>query len=153
MQRRSRKDTGGMSMKGHSSATKSLLCSECHKRMETVYEEIEAVVCHICCVHKGPALAKKVEYEGPTRKFKGWKFMKVYVDQEQNVYHKGVEQPKLKGTLPPTTEKPKKSRFKKEQEKAKKELKLAEKYHRKVEKIKASEEVKQKAVEEAMSDL
>jgi len=33
---------------------------------------------------------------------RGWQFMKEYVDEQGNVYHKGVEQPKLKGTLPPT---------------------------------------------------
>ena len=32
----------------------------------------------------------------------GWHFMKEFVDKSGNVFHKGVEQPKLKGTLPPT---------------------------------------------------
>jgi|TARA_R100000353_G_scaffold9055_1_gene10432 hypothetical protein len=38
----------------------------------------------------------------------GWHFMKEFVDKDGNVFHKGVEQPKLKGTLPPTKVKPKK---------------------------------------------
>lgn len=33
---------------------------------------------------------------------KGWKFMKVFVYSDGTVYHKGVEQPDLKGTLPIT---------------------------------------------------
>ena len=34
---------------------------------------------------------------------KGWKFMKVFVYSDGTVYHKGIEQPELKGTLPITT--------------------------------------------------
>jgi uncharacterized membrane-anchored protein YjiN (DUF445 family) len=129
-------------MSRHSVVIKDLVCSECNKVTEKVFEEVAAVVCHLCCVKKGPQMVKQVIHEKENRKLKGWKFMKVYVDHEGNVYHKGEEQPKLKGTLPPTLEKPKKSRFKKEQEKTKKELKLAEKYHRKMDKIK-QEEAKQ----------
>ncbi len=33
---------------------------------------------------------------------RGWKWMKEFVDAKGNVYHKGVEQPKLKGTRPAT---------------------------------------------------
>jgi len=33
---------------------------------------------------------------------RGWKWMKEFVDAKGNVYHKGVEQPKLKGTRPVT---------------------------------------------------
>tara|TARA_B100000683_G_C12237294_1_gene451656 strand:+ start:144 stop:593 length:450 start_codon:yes stop_codon:yes gene_type:complete len=38
----------------------------------------------------------------------GWHFMNEYVDADGNVFHKGKEQPDLKGTLPPTKIKPKK---------------------------------------------
>ena len=38
----------------------------------------------------------------------GWHWMTEYVDKDGNVFHKGKEQPKLKGTLPPTKVKPKK---------------------------------------------
>ena len=34
--------------------------------------------------------------------------MAEFVDKDGNVFHKGKEQPKLKGTLPPTKVKPKK---------------------------------------------
>jgi len=38
----------------------------------------------------------------------GWHFMKEFVDKDGKVFHKGVEQPKLFGTLPATKVKPKK---------------------------------------------
>ena len=38
----------------------------------------------------------------------GGHFMNEFVDKDGNVFHKGKEQPKLKGTLPPTKIKPKK---------------------------------------------
>jgi hypothetical protein len=43
---------------------------------------------------------------------KGWKFMKEYVDANGNVFHKGVEQPALKGTLKPTVIEPKQEKQK-----------------------------------------
>ena len=47
----------------------------------------------------------------------GWHFMNEFVDKDGNVFHKGVEQPKLKGTLPPTKVEPvkRKKRRSKEQ--------------------------------------
>ena len=45
----------------------------------------------------------------PTGRPAGWHWMAEFVDKDGNVFHKGVEQPKLKGTLPPTkVKKPKK---------------------------------------------
>ena len=38
----------------------------------------------------------------------GWHFMNEFVDKDGNVFHKGKEQPKLKGTLKPTKVKAKK---------------------------------------------
>ena len=38
----------------------------------------------------------------------GWHWMKEFVDKDGTVYHLGKEQPKLKGTLPPTKVTPKK---------------------------------------------
>ena len=38
----------------------------------------------------------------------GWHFMNEFVDKDGNVFHKGKEQPKLKGTRPITVVKPKK---------------------------------------------
>jgi len=38
----------------------------------------------------------------PTGRPAGWHWMKEFVDKDGTVYHMGKEQPKLKGTLPPT---------------------------------------------------
>ena len=50
---------------------------------------------------------KTTKYK-PTGRPAGWHFMNEFVDKDGNVFHKGKEQPKLKGTLPPTKVKPKK---------------------------------------------
>ena len=42
----------------------------------------------------------------------GWHWMAEYVDKDGNVFHKGKEQPELKGTLKPTKVKPRKKRKK-----------------------------------------
>ena len=44
----------------------------------------------------------------PTGRPAGWHFMKEFVDKWGNVFHKGVEQPDLKGTRPITLSKEKK---------------------------------------------
>lgn len=36
------------------------------------------------------------------KKPRGWHFRDVFVDDEGNVYHKGIIQPELKGTIPPS---------------------------------------------------
>ena len=46
----------------------------------------------------------------------GWHFMREFVDKDGTVFHKGVEQPKLKGTLPATVVKPKKKTKRRTQE-------------------------------------
>jgi len=42
----------------------------------------------------------------------GWQWMNEFVDKDGNVFHKGKEQPKLKGTLKPTKVKPRKKKKK-----------------------------------------
>ena len=42
----------------------------------------------------------------------GWHFMSEYVDKDSNVFHRGKEQPDLKGTLEPTKVKPRKKKKK-----------------------------------------
>jgi len=46
----------------------------------------------------------------------GWHFMNEFVDKDGTVYHKGKEQPKLKGTRPITVVKPKKKTKRRSQE-------------------------------------
>jgi len=60
-----------------------------------------SVLCHNCSVRLAgdPEVGAGYKSSGKPR---GWQFMKEFVDEQGNVYHKGVEQPTLKGTLPPT---------------------------------------------------
>jgi hypothetical protein len=60
-----------------------------------------AVLCP-ACTNKLVDAPDIGNYYTPTGHPRGWQFMKVYVDTEGNVYHKGVVQPNLKGTLPIT---------------------------------------------------
>jgi len=46
----------------------------------------------------------------------GWHFMNEFVDKDGTVFHKGKEQPKLKGTRPITVVKPKKKTKRRSQE-------------------------------------
>ena len=52
-------------------------------------------------LHKKFPDVSKPSYQ-PTGRPSGWHFMNEFVDKDGTVYHKGKEQPKLKGTLPPT---------------------------------------------------
>ena len=58
------------------------------------------------------------DFENKTKSYKptgrpaGWHFMNEFVDKDGNVFHKGKEQPKLKGTLKPTKVKPPKKKVK-----------------------------------------
>ena len=56
-------------------------------------------------LHKKFSDVSKPSYQ-PTGRPSGWHFMNEFVDKDGTVYHKGKEQPKLKGTLPPTKVKP-----------------------------------------------
>jgi len=68
---------------------------------EEVAEYTLSVLCN-CCTRKisaPPEISKGYQSKGMIR---GWQFMKEFVHEDGRVFHKGVEQPRLKGTLPPT---------------------------------------------------
>ena len=69
----------------------------------------------------------------PTGRPPGWHWMVEFVDKDGNVFHKGKEQPKLKGTLKPTKVKPPK----KTKRRTKEQMLLAIDAERKVELKKA----------------
>ncbi len=69
--------------------------------MTVVGEDATAVTCHHCVneMVEGPQIsARRVSSGRPA----GWHFMSEYIDKDGNVFHKGIEQPKLKGTLEPS---------------------------------------------------
>ena len=95
-----------------------MLCKRCQSEYVETSEDAVAVTCSMC-VHKlctsqmsleemMPSLRKKVSSGRPA----GWHFMNEFVDKDGNVFHKGKEQPELKGTLKPTKVKPPKKRKK-----------------------------------------
>ena len=51
---------------------------------------------------KFPELHEEKKKREATGRPAGWHFMAEFVDKDGNVFHKGKEQPKLKGTLKPT---------------------------------------------------
>ena len=85
-------------------------CKVCG-RYEKVGDEATAVKCgrctHMSMVANYPDEDKSYK---PTGRPVGWHWMTEFVDKEGNVFHRGKEQPKLKGTLPPTKVKPPKKR-------------------------------------------
>ena len=93
-------------------------CKVCQSEYVQTGEDAVAVTCSLCtqrlCLsHMSleemiPSLRKKVSSGRPA----GWHFMKEFVDKKGNVFHKGKEQPELKGTLSPTKVKPPKKRKK-----------------------------------------
>tara|TARA_B100000902_G_scaffold24203_1_gene29127 strand:- start:6222 stop:6806 length:585 start_codon:yes stop_codon:yes gene_type:complete len=69
--------------------------------MTVVGEDTQAVTCHHCVneMVEGPQIsARRISSGRPA----GWHFMAEYVDKDGNVFHKGKEQPKLKGTIKPS---------------------------------------------------
>ena len=79
---------------------------------EVVDELATGVKCSRCVnmiMMKNYPLEIKPSYI-PTGRPPGWHFMAEFVDKDGNVFHKGKEQPKLKGTLKPTKVKPPKKR-------------------------------------------
>jgi phage FluMu protein Com len=77
---------------------KSLRCDTCNRIVEKVDIKAVKVKCWKCVskMVKGPEIKSVIKSDKP----RGWKFMKEYVHTDGTVYHKGVEQTALKGTLP-----------------------------------------------------
>ena len=92
-----------------------LQCKVCYD-YKKVDEDIKAVTCSKCTMVNTLKLKPIDEFfakrHRPTGRPAGWHWMAEYVDKDGNVFHKGKEQPKLKGTLEPTKVKPPKKRKK-----------------------------------------
>jgi hypothetical protein len=74
---------------------------------EVVGDETIATTCWEC-VNNVIGFPKEPTGYVPTGRPMGWHWMKEFVDKDGNVFYKGKEQPKLKGTLPVTEIKRKK---------------------------------------------
>ena len=69
---------------------------ECSERLK-VMDNVVSVICWKCVARKIPAPQSRSQQ--PTGFPRGWKFFKEFVHEDKKVYHKGVEQPELFGTL------------------------------------------------------
>ena len=87
----------------------SLECKKCGRWVENVGDNAVTVTCSLCTLISVGIPEEKKSYT-PTGRPPGWHFMSEFVDKDGNVFHKGKEIKKLKGTLPPTkvVSKPKK---------------------------------------------
>lgn len=96
---------------------KTLECSSCGMEMK-VSDEVTGVVCSYCINEMMIAQEPRVTKKKPGYP-KGWRFMTEFVHADGTVYHKGVEQPDLKGKKKPTeiVTKPKLSKKQKEEQK------------------------------------
>ena len=79
---------------------KSLECKKCGRLVTNVGEDTSTVTCSYCTL-KAVGLPEE-KTRTSSGKPPGWHFMNEFVDKDGNVFHRGKEQPKLKGTLPPT---------------------------------------------------
>ena len=76
-------------------------CTRCGREIKGVGEDTTSAICSHCLVRMIPVEEPKSAYK-PTGRPAGWHWMKEFVDQDGNVFHRGKEQPKLKGTLKST---------------------------------------------------
>jgi len=110
-----------------------MACKDNCGTYEKVDEETIAVRCWKC-VTAFVGFPKEKKAYTPTGRPAGWHFMNEFVDADGNVFHKGKEQPKLKGTLPPTKVTPPKKKTKR---RSKEEILVAREAEKKAELKKA----------------
>ena len=94
-------------MEGH---IRYMSCQVCG-RYEKVGDDAVGLKCSRCLfMTMNSKYPQEDKVYKPTGRPPGWHFMNEYVDKDGNVFHKGKEQSKLKGTLKPTKVKPPKKR-------------------------------------------
>jgi len=89
----------------------SLQCKKCGRWVENVGDTAVTVTCSVCVLLAVGLPEEKKSYQ-PTGRPPGWHFMVEFVDKDGNVFHKGKEIKKLKGTLKPTKVLPPKKKIK-----------------------------------------
>jgi len=93
-----------------------MICKVCQSEYIEVDKGTAAITCSSCTLKKA-LIEKPLDTFFSKKHIKtgrpaGWHFMNEYVDKDGNVFHKGKEQPDLKGTLEPTKVKPRKKKKK-----------------------------------------
>ena len=82
-----------------------LQCKVCYD-YKKVEENTKAITCSKCTmmntIKRKPLDTFFAKKHKKTGRPAGWHWMAEFVDKDGNVFHKGVEQHKWKGTLPPT---------------------------------------------------
>ena len=110
----------------HEDGQRWMICKSCQSNYVKCGEKTIATTCSMCVIRidmvKFPETIKKQKVS--SGKPAGWHFMNEFVDKDGNVFYKGKEQPKLKGTLKPTKVKVRKKKKKlTEEEKLARDLK------------------------------
>ena len=104
-------------MSFHEGGKRYMQCKVCKSEYVSTSEDAVAVTCSSCVVRITTSQMTLEDFF-PSMKIKktgrpaGWHWMNEFVDKKGNVFHKGKEQPELKGTLKPTKVKPVKKRKK-----------------------------------------
>ena len=104
-------------MSFHENGKRYMQCKVCRSEYVQTGEDAVAVTCSRC-VTRITTSQMSLEDFFPSMKIKktgrpaGWHWMKEFVDKKGNVFHKGKEQPELKGTLSPSKVKPRKKKKK-----------------------------------------
>ena len=83
-------------------------CQKCGRVVENVGELAVKVLCSYCTFRLVGFPEVLTSTYKSTGRPPGWHWMNEFVDKDGNVFHKGKEVPKLKGTLSPTKVKRKK---------------------------------------------
>jgi len=110
----------------HEDGQRWMICKSCQSNYVKCGEKTIATTCSMCVIRidmvKFPETIKRQKVS--SGKPAGWHFMNEFVDKDGNVFYKGKEQPKLKGTLKPTKVKVRKKKKKlTEEEKLQRDLK------------------------------
>ena len=86
-------------------------CTRCGREIKGVGDDTITAICSFCLVRMIPVEESKSVYK-PTGRPAGWHWMNEFVDKDGNVFHRGKEMLKLKGTLKPTKVAPSKKKIK-----------------------------------------
>ena len=93
---------------------KYLQCKRCYEHVKVDTDAVAVTCSHCVAIYmmvKYPDTLPKTQKKSSGRPA-GWHWMNEFVDKDGTVYHKGKEQPDLKGTLKPTKVKKRKKKKK-----------------------------------------